>query len=265
MKNDNIATKSERAKFIDELHRSGRLFTIVAVVLISLVPLAYCISAKVVPDFGAIGKAFMFTLSYWAIGLIEAISYAPVLGVGGQYQSFITGNISNLKLPCSLNTQNILKTQNGTEEQEIIATIAISVSSIVTTLIILLGLIPLSIFGGQLVEALAPVSPYVIPAIFGGLGLVLLTKYFKLTIVPFAIMLAAMLLLFLLKVDLGLSTSLTVGMVASVFSGMAIYKSEKKRELLKPKSDIAKDGKSEKKDNDAVKYDSEVEADDSQR
>lgn len=244
----NTKGKTKNLTFVEDLHRSGRLFSIVAVLLIALVPVVYCLSAKVMPDWATLGKVFMFVLSYWAIGLIEAISYAPILGVGGQYQAFITGNISNLKLPCSLNVQNILKTQNGTEEQEIVATIAISVSSIVTTLIILIGLIPLAIFGDKLVTALEPVSPYVIPAIFGGLGLVLLSKYFKLTIVPLVFMIVAILVLFIFDIDLGMSTALTVGMVVSVVSGIIIYRAEKKKSLIMPKKndEVAEQEKEEK-------------------
>jgi hypothetical protein len=213
--------------FTSSLHRFGRIFTLAASVLIILVPVVYCLSAKVLPDFSALGKSFAFILSYWAIGLIEAISYAPILGIGGQYQAFITGNISNLKLPCSLNAQNIVKTEKGSEEQEIISTIAISVSSVVTTLIILIGLVPLAIFGGDIVKILEPVSPYVIPAIFGGLGLVLVSMYFKLTIIPFAVMLVFMLAAFLLDFDPGQSTALSIGMAVSVIAGIIIYRKGK--------------------------------------
>jgi hypothetical protein len=247
----NEKVNTSQNPFVEGLHRSGRLFTIVVVAMICLVPVVYCLSARVMPDWNALAGAIMFILSYWAIGLIEAVSYAPVLGVGGQYQAFITGNISNLKLPCSINAQSILKTQKGTEEQEIISTIAISVSSIVTTVIILIGIIPLAIFGGDIVNALQPVSPYVIPAIFGGLGLVLLSMYFKLTIIPFAVMLVVMLALFLFGVDLGQSTSLTIGMAVSVISGIIVYRVQKKKGAFtveKNKKDKAKETEAEQAD-----------------
>lgn len=211
------------------MHKIGRLFTAICVILILLVPIIYCVSARVLPDWSALSMAAVFILGYLAIGLIEAVSYAPILGVGGQYLAFITGNISNLKLPCSLNAQSIAKTEQGSEEQEIISTIAISVSSIVTTLIIIIGLIPLALLGSQIVEVLKPVSPYVVPAIFGGLGLVLLSKYFKLTIIPFIIMLLVCLITFLIGSDLGQSTMLTIGMAVSLISGFISYKLGKKK------------------------------------
>lgn len=36
---------------------------------------------------------------YWAVGIVEIFTYVPMLGAGGSYLSFVTGNISNLKLP----------------------------------------------------------------------------------------------------------------------------------------------------------------------
>jgi hypothetical protein len=216
--------------YIEKLHQTGRAFTIIILGLIALVPVVYCISAGVSPDWAAIAGSVAFVIGYLVIGLVEAVSYAPLLGVGGQYLAFISGNISNLKLPCSLNAQTILKTEQGSEEQEIVSTIAIAVSSIVTTLIIIIGLIPLAIFGGDIVKVLEPVSPYVIPAIFGGLGLVLIAKFFKQTMIPFGIMLLICLVTFLLGADLGQSTMLTGGMIISLIVGFILYRLDKKKQ-----------------------------------
>lgn len=229
--------KKNNLSYIDNLHRTGRIFTIISIILIALVPIVYCISAKVSPDWSMVIGTGAFIIGYVAIGLIEAISYAPILGVGGQYLAFITGNISNLKLPCSINAQTIAETVQGGEEQEIISTIAISVSSIVTTLIIIIGLIPLGLLGGDIVRVLEPVSPYVIPAIFGGLGLVLLSRYFKLTVVPFIAMLLLCLIAFLASKDPGQSTMLTVGMAVSLVSGTIIYRLDKRKEKKGEKSE----------------------------
>ncbi|MDR0697577.1 MAG: hypothetical protein LBF68_08665 [Christensenellaceae bacterium] len=224
--------------FAESFHKSGRLFTLICLILISLMPVVYCITAGVTPIWTSILKAIPFMFSYILIALVEIFSYAPLLSVGGQYMAYITGNISNLKLPCAINAQNITKTKRGTEEQEIITTIAISVSSIVTTIIIAIGLIPLSIFGKDIVDVLKPVTPYVIPAIFGGLGVVLLARYFKLTIVPFAIMLVIALVTFLIDQDLGQSVMLTIGMVISLISAYIIHKrGSKKIKLAEARAD----------------------------
>lgn len=216
-------------QFNASLHVLGRIFTWVSVGLILLVPIFYCINAKTLPDGRALLKCLPFLLGYVAIGLIEALSYAPLLGTGGQYMSFITGNVSNLKLPCAVNAQNIVKSEKGSEEQEIVTTISIGVSTIVTTLIIVIGLIPLIIFQQQIVNLLNPISPYVIPAIFGGLTMVLIAQYYKIAAIPFIVCIAICVVGNLLGfgASLGQSTMVIVGMVVSGISTTILYKKNK--------------------------------------
>lgn len=212
-----------------QIHKLGRLFTWIAVSAIAVLPIIFCLITGAVPHWRAILGASAFIVGYWAIGLIEAISYAPLLGSGGQYQSFITGNIANLKLPCAINTQTILKTKQGTEEEEVITSISIAVSTITTTIIIVLGLIPLSIFSQPIIKVLAPVSPYVIPAIFGGLTVVLLSRYLKLTIAPFIVCIAITCIAFTVGFDIGQSTMVPIGMVISIISAIIMHKLKKNK------------------------------------
>lgn len=208
-----FSTPDNRQDYNNQMHSFGRIFSGVSLAMICLVPIAYCISAGVMPDWEAVGACAMFMLGYIAIGLIEAVSYAPLLGTTGQYLSFITGNIANLKLPCAINSQSIAKLPVGSEENEIVTAISISVSSIVTTLIIAIGLIPLTLFGDSIVVFLQPVSPYVIPAIFGGLTMVLIAKYYKLAVVPFGFC-----ALFCLAANLVLKFASPTGILASICS-----------------------------------------------
>ena len=128
-----------------EMHNIGRVFILSAVGLISIIPIIFFWSTNTTPVWDRVIAAIPFIIGYIAIGVIESVSYAPLLGTGGQYLSFVTGNIANLKLPCAVNSQTVAKTKQGSEEQEIVTTVAIATSSIVTTLIIIIGLIPLSL------------------------------------------------------------------------------------------------------------------------
>ena len=114
-----------------------------------------------------------------------------MLGAGGTYLSFVTGNITNLKLPCAVDAMERAGTKPGTEEAEVISTISIAVSSIVTTVIIILGVIfivPLQ----PILEnpVLKPAFEMILPALFGGLGVVFISKNVKLAIPPIILMLA---------------------------------------------------------------------------
>ena len=113
-----------------------------------------------------------------------------MLGAGGSYLSFVTGNISNIKLPCAIDAMERAGVKATEEEGEVISTIAIAISSIVTTLIIILGvilIIPLS----PVLESpvLKPAFDMMLPALFGGLAVVFISKNAKLSIAPIILML----------------------------------------------------------------------------
>ena len=78
---------------------------------------------------------------YIPVAIVEFLVYTPMLGVGGSYLAFITGNVTNMKIPCAMNARDIAKTKVGTPENEIISTISVATSAIVTTLVIVAGVI----------------------------------------------------------------------------------------------------------------------------
>lgn len=216
----------DREKYNDSVHTLGRRFTWLAIALIVMVPVVFCMASGAAPIWSKIPECLMFMIGYLAIGLIEALSYAPLLGTGGQYLTFVTGNISNLKLPCALNSQSIAQVKEGSEEKELVTTISIAVCSIVTTVVIILGLIPLAIFQSSIVDALLPISPYVIPAIFGGLTCVLMSRYMKVAIVPFVCCLVICLVGHLCGIgpSLNQGTMILVGMFVSIISTTILYR-----------------------------------------
>jgi len=177
--------------YIDSVHRDGRIWNISVMILLLAFPLTVAFLFGVSPDWGALLVGLLATAPmYWAVGAIETVTFTPMLGAGGSYLSFVTGNISNLKLPCALNALE----QNGvsatSEEGEIISTIAIATSSIVTTIIIILGVIcivPLT----PILEApvLEPAFAQMLPALFGGLGVAFVSKNWKIAVAPVCLML----------------------------------------------------------------------------
>lgn len=243
MKKKLMLTPDTREAYNLQMHTLGRIFTWLALFVICMVPVAYSIAAKTAPDWGKLAAILPFVAGYWAIGLIEAFSYAPLLGTSGQYLSFITGNISNLKLPAAINAQTIAKVEKGSEEQEIVTTIAISISSIVTTLIIAIGLIPLIIFQEQIVKLLTPISPYVMPSIFGALTLVVVAMYAKIAAIPFIICILVSVIANLIgKGDkLNVATMIIVGMIVSGISTTIMYTVQKKKQNKKDKEILGYD------------------------
>ena len=177
--------------YIDSVHRDGTIWNIGVMILLLLFPLTVAFIFGAAPDWGALLMGLVATAPmYWAVGIIETITFVPMLGAGGSYLSFVTGNISNLKLPCALNALEQNDVSASTEEGEIISTIAIATSSIVTTIIIIIGVIcivPLT----PILEApvLEPAFAQMLPALFGGLGVAFVSKNWKIAIAPVVLML----------------------------------------------------------------------------
>lgn len=210
---------------MESVHRNGRIWgIIVAAVLISF-PIILSTVFKTLPNFEILAKGILATAPmYWAVGIIEIFTYVPMLGAGGTYLSFVTGNISNLKLPCAIDAMERAGVKASEEEGEVISTIAIAVSSIVTTLIIIIGVICIVPLTPVLEsEVLVPSFDMILPALFGGLAVVFISKNLKLSIAPIILMLA----LFIFIPALNESTvgiMVPVGVIFTVIVARILYK-----------------------------------------
>ena len=176
--------------FNNGLHKLGR-FTMVSVILIlSAVPFVMGMCFGVQPDMdGFLAGYIKVAMIYLPVSLVEFLVYAPMLGVGGSYLSFITGNVTNMKIPCVMNSKDIAGTKAGTPEDEIISTISTATSAIVTMLVILVGvilLVPLQPILQN--EMLLPAFNNVVPALFGALGLKYFAKAPQIAVVPVVLM-----------------------------------------------------------------------------
>ena len=177
--------------YMDSVHRDGRIWNVSVGFLLLMLPIAVAIIFGVVPDWKALGMGLVATAPmYWTVGAIETVTFVPMLGAGGSYLSFVTGNISNLKLPCAINALEQNEVSANSEEGELISTIAIATSSIVTTLIVIIGVIcivPLTpILSAPVLE---PAFAQILPALFGGLGVAFISKTWKIAVAPILLML----------------------------------------------------------------------------
>ena len=177
--------------YIDSVHRDGRIWNIGVMLLLIAFPLTVAFLFGAAPDWSALLVGLIATAPmYWAVGVIETITFVPMLGAGGSYLSFVTGNISNLKLPCAINALEQNEVSASSEEGEIISTIAIATSSIVTTIIIIIGvvcIVPLTpILAAPVLE---PAFAQMLPALFGGLGVAFVSKNWKISVAPVLLML----------------------------------------------------------------------------
>ena len=178
--------------YVDSVHRDGRIWNIGVMLLLMAFPVSVALIFGAAPDWGALVKGLIATAPmYWVVGVIETVTYVPMLGAGGSYLSFVTGNISNLKLPCAINALEQNEVSANSEEGEVISTIAIATSSIVTTIIIIIGVVLIVPLTPVLnAPVLQPAFEQILPALFGGLGVAFVSKNWKLAVAPVILMLA---------------------------------------------------------------------------
>lgn len=211
--------------YMDSVHYYGRAWGIFVGLVLLCFPLLLSILFKTAPNYEVLLKGILATAPmYWAVGIVEIFTYVPMLGAGGTYLSFVTGNISNLKLPCAIDAMERANVKASSEEGEVLSTIAIAVSSIVTTLIIIVGVIcivPLTpILESPILE---PAFDMILPALFGGLAVVFISKNLKLSIVPVLLMLA--LFIFVPALNAGtVGIMVPVGVVITVITARILYK-----------------------------------------
>ena len=176
--------------YIESLHKSGKRFVIISALLMLAVPLVFSIVYNAWPTGDLMLSGLMSVgVIYIPIGIIETYNYAPMMGIGATYIANITGNMANMKLPAALTAIKLAKVEPGSDEAEIIATIAVATSSIVTTIIIIIGMVLLLPYLSVISTFLGPVTNYLVPAIFGALGVVFVVRNWQLTIAPLVVML----------------------------------------------------------------------------
>lgn len=180
----------QKRSYMQSIHTAGRIWMLTALVLLILVPTIICIHYRSWPGFGPVFQGLLGVAPiFWTVGTIEVFTYTPMLGAGGSYLGFVTGNLTNLKVPCALNAMQSAGVEPGTEEGEVLSTIAIAVSSIVTTVIIILGVFMLNTLRPILESPmLAPAFANILPALFGGLAVVYVSKDWKIALAPLLFM-----------------------------------------------------------------------------
>ena len=210
---------------MDTVHRDGTIWNLSMMVILLLFPVMIGILFNATPDWQGVGLGLLATAPmYWAVGAVEVITFIPMLGAGGSYLSFVTGNISNLKLPCAINALENAEVDAKSEEGEIVSTIAIAVSSIVTIIIIALGVLLIAPLEPVLSNpALKPAFDQMLPALFGALGVALISKNWKLAIAPVTLML--ILFVFVPALNAGMvGIMVPVGVLFTIGFSRILYK-----------------------------------------
>ena len=218
----NNTAKTPYDNYLKTTHRLGRIFSVVTLVLLVGAPFLMGSLLGAMPDLGAAAKGFLAVGLVWTVSsVVEFLVYTPMLGAGGSYLAFITGNLINMKIPCAMNARDMVEAKTGTAENEIISTLSIATSSLVTILVLALGVALLAPLTPLLQSpVLRPAFDNVVPALFGAMAF----KYFRKEPLLALIPLGVMTLLFTLVPSLTGSTSFMIIPAGALAIGLAWLK-----------------------------------------
>ena len=208
--------------YMKKTHFLGRLVSVVSLVLLLGAPFVIGLILGALPDLGAVARGFLSVGLVWTVSsVVEFLVYTPMLGAGGSYLAFITGNLINMKIPCAMNAKELVGAKSGTPENEVISTLSIATSSLVTILVLFLGVLLLIPLQPVLQSpALQPAFANVVPALFGAMAY----KYYRKDPVLAMIPLAVMTVLFTLVPSLTGSTSFMIIPSGALAIGLSYLK-----------------------------------------
>lgn len=211
-------------KYNNKTHTYGRLWMLVTLLVFLSVPTFICYHLGVSPKLGMIAKGLStVALVFYPTAVLEVLTYSPLLGIGGTYLGFVTGNITNLKLPVALSAMESAKVEPNSEEGEAISTISIAVSSVVTTVVIAVFVLlfrpVLSKITGE-GSVFAPAFQQVTPALFGALCASYLAKHWKISVLPIAVLT----LVLVFAGSLGVGVLIPIGVVVSLAGAHIMFK-----------------------------------------
>lgn len=218
--------KIKEKSYRESIHAVGRVWTVFAIIMMLAVPTAICIRYNAWPKILDVLRGLLGVLPiFWTIGIIEFFTYVPMMGTAGSYLGFVTGNLTNLKVPCALNAMETAGVEPGSEEGEVISSIAIAVSAMVTTAIIALGVLLL----GQIKpflesDMLQPAFDNILPALFGALAVVYVSKNWKIALAPLIFMLVLFIALPVIAEQGLVGVMVPVGAIVAIVVSRILYK-----------------------------------------
>lgn len=157
-------------EYLPKVHRFGTL-TMLIILVLSFLPAVYLSFVMGFhPGWGVIGQAVitMVGIEFFS-WLLEPALYFSMIGVTGSYISFVSGNITNMRIPAAVAAQNAVGAKLGTRKNEFAGAVGI-VSSVIVNFavliaVILFGNFILSVMPQAVVDALV----YALPSVYGAL------------------------------------------------------------------------------------------------
>ena len=158
------------SEYMPKMHRIGKITGFLGVVCSFLPALMLVVVYGLLPDPAALFTAFIAAASAFGfLWIVEPISYFTVLGPIGTYMAFLSGNISNMRVPCAGMAQIAAEVEPGTEKGSVISVIGMATSIIINVSVLTIGVILGSSILAAMPSGVTEALNYLLPALFGAL------------------------------------------------------------------------------------------------
>ena len=138
-------------EYVPQVNKIGKITGYLGVLLSFTPALVLAVVYGILPKPAALLTAFISGASaFGVLWFVEPISYFPVVGAAGTYMAFLSGNISNMRIPCASMAQVAADVEPGTEKGSVVAILGTSVLS-------------------MLPDTIKAALNYLLPALFGAL------------------------------------------------------------------------------------------------
>lgn len=173
-------------EYIPRMHRIGKITGFLGVIASFLPAIVLAVVYGLLPKPAALLTAFISALSaFGLLWIFEPISYFSVLGPVGTYMAFLSGNISNMRVPCASMAQVAAEVEPGTEKGSVISALGMAISVIINISVLTIGIILGSSILSKLPPTITDSLKYLLPALFGALLMQFGLKSKSLTVMVF--------------------------------------------------------------------------------
>lgn len=154
--------------YIPNIIKWGKITMLLGIVTCFLPAIVISVVYGCMPPVSAIIAGTISQISVsGAFYFVEPISYFPILGIPGTYLTFLSGNTSNMRIPCSSVAQEAAGVEMGTEKGSIISTIGIAVSILLNIAILTVGAVAGNVIINAMPSGLKEALNFLLPALYG--------------------------------------------------------------------------------------------------
>ena len=162
-------------KFNSSIKTLGYVFVTIAL-LCNFVPAVYAsITTGVFPAIGDLLTLCVAAASAFGVGyFVQPISFFPMANMAGSFMCWIVGNVGEIRIPAATMAQNVTNAEQGTPKAQVISTVGIGGSIIVSvcmiTLFTLIGASIMPLMPKVVLKAFGFVLPCVLGAVYASLA-----------------------------------------------------------------------------------------------